>query len=943
MKRCSVRSVSTVGCARAQMLFWGVSAVIAALSLAGCPPTTPPDVTPPGPVTGFTATPGDAEVVLAWNNPGDSDLAGVRIQRQSGTPPATHTEGATIFNGMGATHTDTTAANGTEYFYAAFAYDTSGNFATGARASATPQAANVDEDISETFLEINEEIGKVPDNIYAPNQRGILIGLLEEAEKMYQSGDPCGSGETLQELLTEFQRLRAGNAIETSEEFYNSTRMLRYDMLLSIEAKAICPGAERVGFETMAEPEEESNKEVIAVARFGEPRVQTVRVQHELGGAPMTELFTQLSIPGTDGDLGDPGKPAVPIYRTLIAAPMSDVEVKITKQEFDVAETIKMNLYPTQEQPVDQNEIDPEFADRPFVKDPRAYATDDPYPPNPVTIQHIGDARDLKIYLVEIAAGQYHAKSSFFDVFTDIRVQTTFEGGDGAFITEASLDPFESGTPVYTNAVLNKNSVLQYIGPALVARIFGEELMIMTHPNFVDAAIALRDHKRANGIKEEIDAFIENHYATVTPRPSYILFLGDAEFIAPFYVGGIGTDWPYAILGTVGVDTIPDFGVGRIPVDTLEQANVVVDKIMDYEDSPPAAAAFYANASLASQFQCCRSGVAAGTDQRTFIQVSEFARNVMANAGKTVQRIYTETSPTATPARYYDGSLLPAAIGAASGFPWDGDTADIIAAYNAGRFFVMHRDHGWEEGWSHPEFELPHIDSLTNGAQQPVVFSVNCASGFWDNETAGGAYGTTVAGVYWAEKMLRKADGGAVGLLGDTRNSPSWANSTLTQGFFDAIWPNAIASFGGASSKKRLGDILNHGKLYLCSKIGFSVMGEIIDGSSATNELYLWHVLGDPTMKIRTNSPYNIVLSPEVKYRVLSFGVNLEYPENGTEFTVFEVGPTGGDPLPIGRGVVENGAATIRFNRERNPNMSLQFIASLDDSLAVEIEGKQID
>ena len=151
--------------------------------------------------------------------------------------------------------------------------------------------------------------------------------------------------------------------------------------------------------------------------------------------------------------------------------------------------------------------------------------------------------------------------------------------------------------------------------------------------------------------------------------------------------------------------------------------------------------------------------------------------------------------------------MLPADLRAGSGFGWNGSTQDLINAFNAGRFLIMHRDHGWQDGWANPLFNSNHVtNNLTNGALQPVVFSVNCASAFFDNETAGGDYNTTMGGVYFAERLLRKSDGGAVGVLEDTGNSPTWANSAMTRGFFDALWPETVPGFGDNTRKFRLGE-----------------------------------------------------------------------------------------------------------------------------------------
>jgi len=427
---------------------------------------------------------------------------------------------------------------------------------------------------------------------------------------------------------------------------------------------------------------------------------------------------------------------------------------------------------------------------------------------------------------------------------------------------------------------------------------------------------------------------IKNEYDTAIIRPSYVLLLGDAELIPTFYpaangdVGSatIGSDWQYAVYGDPVTDRIPDFAVGRIPVDTLDQANIVVNKIIAYEQTPPNNIAFYANAAIASQFQCCRTDVTqAGTDQRTFIEASEFARDVMVGQGKTVARIYTRTidgayTHDATPRRYFDGTLLPAALG--PGYAWNGTTVDIVNAYNAGRFLMIHRDHGGPNAWIHPGFGVTEASGLTNGNLTPVVFSVNCASGLWDNETAGGALGTSGTAVYLAETLLRKSGGGAVGVLGDTRNSPSWPNSDLLRGFIDAIWPTALPVFGDATPKRRLGDILNHGKLYMMTRASVA---------DADDENRLWHCIGDPTMEIYVRNPYRFVLSSSIWSSMLKNSLLVDYPVDGVSITAFQQNPTGGDAIPIGRGTVVDGIATLPFVNEPNEKLSFTYVVNADD------------
>jgi hypothetical protein len=54
----------------------------------------------------------------------------------------------------------------------------------------------------------------------------------------------------------------------------------------------------------------------------------------------------------------------------------------------------------------------------------------------------------------------------------------------------------------------------------------------------------------------------------------------------------IGTDYPYATVKVSGqffsVDYVADLALARMPVDTVEQANTVVQKVIRYKQDPPA-------------------------------------------------------------------------------------------------------------------------------------------------------------------------------------------------------------------------------------------------------------------------------------------------------------------------------------------------------------------
>ncbi|MDW3209921.1 MAG: polysaccharide lyase family 7 protein [Reichenbachiella sp.] len=88
------------------------------------------DTTPPGSVSGLSATAGDGQVSLSWTNPSDSDFDHVEIS-YSGGSSSTSSSSQSI----------TGLTNGNSYTFSVVAYDDSGNASSSQSVSATPQGS----------------------------------------------------------------------------------------------------------------------------------------------------------------------------------------------------------------------------------------------------------------------------------------------------------------------------------------------------------------------------------------------------------------------------------------------------------------------------------------------------------------------------------------------------------------------------------------------------------------------------------------------------------------------------------------------------------------------------------------------------------------------------------------------------------------------------------
>lgn len=123
---------------------------------------TGPDTESPGPVMKFAANPAEGHNVLTWRNPSDSDFWGVRIVYRTDRYPEAHDDGVLVRDGVGAASaseqfTHSGLANGTRYYYAAFAYDdaTTPNYSGPALVMAAPVSGQC---FSERFTYPNGEL-----------------------------------------------------------------------------------------------------------------------------------------------------------------------------------------------------------------------------------------------------------------------------------------------------------------------------------------------------------------------------------------------------------------------------------------------------------------------------------------------------------------------------------------------------------------------------------------------------------------------------------------------------------------------------------------------------------------------------------------------------------------------------------------------------------------
>jgi hypothetical protein len=509
--------------------------------------------------------------------------------------------------------------------------------------------------------------------------------------------------------------------------------------------------------------------------------------------------------------------------------------------------------------------------------------------------------------------------------------------------------------------------------PDLVASIplhQRHDLLIITPNEFVEQANQLAEWKRAKGFVTMVATFDNIDAAGFTKTASgirdyinsvynafnvsYVLLLGDAEFIPPHYVTPhrnahantrIGTDLYYGEMDYEGY--MPDLGVGRIPVDTQEEAQTVINKIINYEGDPPAEDDFYERILFASYFEDYKLAnnasywLSDGIAETGFIQSAEDMRDFFAWEGYgLLPRQYTtdfwnwpsNKDPSDPdydpdfpgPVQYRYGIPIPDYL-RYPGFAWDGSPEGIAGEINAGSFLTIYLDHGSREGWKSPRFlsrtyepVLNDLTLLENGRMTPVILSGGCQNGWFDNETDTETDDaltpdgpTDFANESFTEKILRM-EGGAVAVIASTRNDNE-IDEDLTRGLIDTIWPGFLLGHLETpfpDSSARLSDALNYGKIYFRSLYG-NPDDPINDRDIAQNNSEMFNLFGDPTMDIWTENPHPRIffVDGRIYEPIKPLGQRYSFPIDlgGVLATLMQRGKI------VGQGISERGWVKMRL------------------------------
>ena len=252
-----------------------------------------------------------------------------------------------------------------------------------------------------------------------------------------------------------------------------------------------------------------------------------------------------------------------------------------------------------------------------------------------------------------------------------------------------------------------------------------------------------------------------------------------------------------------------DIGVGRFPVQTLEEAKIAVDKVINY--------------SAPESFGDWRLNICFVGDDN---DESETVHSLQAE--QLADYISTNYPIMNVDKIYLDAYEQQSSTG---GQRCESVNNAISDAINKGVFLVNYTGHGGELGWAHERIlEIDDINSWNNKYKLPLFMTATCEFSRYDDpqrESAG-------------ESVFLKENGGAIALFTTSRVVFTNSNMELNSSLFENLFPDST------NYPQRLGDVLTKTK-------------NNVNNISNTNHRN-FTLLGDPALKL-AYPQYEIVLN----------------------------------------------------------------------------------
>lgn len=342
---------------------------------------------------------------------------------------------------------------------------------------------------------------------------------------------------------------------------------------------------------------------------------------------------------------------------------------------------------------------------------------------------------------------------------------------------------------------LTVNHIEQDTGSDLLNGNNAADYIIITHHDFMQQAQRLAQFRATQNMRtmvvdvqdvydqfndgiydpNAIQAFLRyayEHYQK--PAPLYVLLIGDTShymdkngkfksYIPTMmtYTGSWGmTSSDNAFVTVSGDDILPDLYIGRFPVNSGAEADILVSKTIDYE-----------------------STYSMGDWRRNIVLVSGNDDQFGADANE----LFADYVP-----RHISASRLATM----SNSPFFGSTEDLASRWNNGQVLINFVGHGGGQVFEdNGLFLLEDVGRLTNKDKYTVMFSLTCFIGYFDNPDKPSL----------SEELLRKADAGIVSHFGSAGRASMPGDHYLDKVLFNLIFKQGRRRIGEITTLAKYG------------------------------------------------------------------------------------------------------------------------------------------
>lgn len=394
----------------------------------------------------------------------------------------------------------------------------------------------------------------------------------------------------------------------------------------------------------------------------------------------------------------------------------------------------------------------------------------------------------------------------------------------------------------------------------------GADYIVITPRAFYTSSQTLAAYRAAQGLRvkvvdlnDVVNQFTDGIYHSIAikaflqyayqnwrrPAPTYVVLVGDGHWNFKGYSvatgqGPVGpspiympphlvwvdpwqgeVDSSNALAAVSGDDILPDMLIGRLPVNSAAELDVIISKTIAYERAER------------QPWQGRLAFVADNTPDAAgdFVALSENAINGYAPSTLAIDRLYLDNycpTPSGNPCPAINYALTK--------------TLNVT-----GSLLVNYVGHASTNRWAHEQILVnADVTTLNNLKQLPVILSLDCLDGYWFHPMT-----TTQSALM--ELLLRAPKGGSVASFSPAGLGIATGHDVLQRGFYKALFDNGRQRLGSAA---------------LSAKLELFAAGHDLD------LIDTFILFGDPALRLPT---YSLALSPTSANQVAEIGSQASY------------------------------------------------------------------